>query len=39
MLHFASYNGLLSEHSGSRHPLTGGLALILMVAVAVLLFV
>jgi hypothetical protein len=37
MLHFASYNEFLSEHSKSSHPLAGGLVLILM-AVAVLFF-
>lgn len=38
MLHFPSYNEFLSEHAGPHHPLAGGLAVILMAAVAVLLF-
>lgn len=38
MLHFASYNEFLSEHAGPHHPFAGGLAVILMAAVAVLLF-
>jgi len=37
--HFDSYDELLSEHTGSHHPLVAGLALILFVIVAVLLFI
>jgi hypothetical protein len=36
MLHFASYNELLSEHAGSCHPVAGGFALFIIVAAAVI---